>query len=217
VCALSGEASPYLTDADLEKIGVCSDIGVKFSLQSSSSQVRLHRNKKKSRTAEENPHDVAERRQVTVMFSDLVGSTALSALMDPEDLREVISASQTCIAETVNRTTDVVAGLWKTPAAALVAQPDREHQTTNLEVRSSNLSGPAQCNQQLTSISQFRAHSWAHMMSVWRRPRAHPLAASGALRDNARQTPACAPARRRRTRWIDPSADSTRVRRTHAG
>ncbi len=73
------------------------------------------------------------------MFSDLVGSTALSALMDPEDLREVISASQTCIAETVNRTTDVVAGLWKTPAAALVAQLDREHQTTNLGVMSLNL------------------------------------------------------------------------------
>ena len=36
-------------------------------------------------------HDTAERRQVTVMFSDLVGSTALSARMDPEDLREVIS------------------------------------------------------------------------------------------------------------------------------
>src|ERR1700746_1380414 len=35
--------------------------------------------------------DTAERRQVTVMFSDLVGSTALSAHMDPEDLREVIS------------------------------------------------------------------------------------------------------------------------------
>jgi class 3 adenylate cyclase len=33
------------------------------------------------------PHDTAERRQVTVMFSDLVGSTALSARMDPEDLR----------------------------------------------------------------------------------------------------------------------------------
>src|SRR5262245_30980742 len=34
------------------------------------------------------PEDRAERRQVTVMFSDLVGSTALSARMDPEDLRE---------------------------------------------------------------------------------------------------------------------------------
>ena len=47
--------------------------------------------------------DTAERRQVTVMFSDLVGSTALSARMDPEDLREVISAYQRCVAETVRR------------------------------------------------------------------------------------------------------------------
>src|SRR5882757_10496224 len=47
--------------------------------------------------------DAAERRQVTVMFSDLVGSTALSAHMDPEDLREVISAYQKSVAETVRR------------------------------------------------------------------------------------------------------------------
>ena len=49
------------------------------------------------------PEDRAERRQVTVMFSDLVGSTAPSARMDPEDLREVISAYQKCVAETVQR------------------------------------------------------------------------------------------------------------------
>src|SRR5262249_14135639 len=49
------------------------------------------------------PKDAAERRQVTVMFSDLVGSTALSSRMDPEDLREVISAYQTCVAEIVSR------------------------------------------------------------------------------------------------------------------
>jgi class 3 adenylate cyclase len=47
--------------------------------------------------------DSAERRQVTVMFSDLVGSTALSARLDPEDLREVISAYQRCVADTVSR------------------------------------------------------------------------------------------------------------------
>src|ERR1700739_3756568 len=47
--------------------------------------------------------DAAERRQVTVMFSDLVGSTSLSAQMDPEDLREIISAYQTCVADTVRR------------------------------------------------------------------------------------------------------------------
>jgi class 3 adenylate cyclase len=47
--------------------------------------------------------DTAERRQVTVMFSDLVGSTALSVRKDQEDLREVISAYQKCVAETVRR------------------------------------------------------------------------------------------------------------------
>src|ERR1700758_5511925 len=49
------------------------------------------------------PEDRAERRQVTVMFCDLVGSTALSGRMDPEDLREVISAYQKCVAQTVQR------------------------------------------------------------------------------------------------------------------
>ena len=37
------------------------------------------------------------------VFCDLVGSTALSARMDPEDLREVITAYQKCVAETVQR------------------------------------------------------------------------------------------------------------------
>jgi class 3 adenylate cyclase len=52
---------------------------------------------------EPKPQDTAERRQVTVMFSDLVGSTALSAQMDPEDLREIISAYQNRVADTVQR------------------------------------------------------------------------------------------------------------------
>ena len=41
-------------------------------------------------------HPEAERRQLTVMFCDLVGSTALSARLDPEDLREVIRAYTLC-------------------------------------------------------------------------------------------------------------------------
>src|SRR6516165_10130664 len=47
--------------------------------------------------------DTAERRQVTVMFSDLVGSTALSARLDPEDLREVMANYHKCAAESVRR------------------------------------------------------------------------------------------------------------------
>ena len=49
------------------------------------------------------PADTAERRQVTVMFCDLVGSTALAVRMDPEDLGEIIFAYQKCVAETVQR------------------------------------------------------------------------------------------------------------------
>jgi Double zinc ribbon/Adenylate and Guanylate cyclase catalytic domain len=45
----------------------------------------------------------AERRQLTVMFCDLVGSTALASRLDPEDLREVIVAYHRCVAETVAR------------------------------------------------------------------------------------------------------------------
>jgi class 3 adenylate cyclase len=43
----------------------------------------------------------AERRQLTVMFCDLVGSTQLSARLDPEDLREVIAAYHRAVAEVV--------------------------------------------------------------------------------------------------------------------
>jgi hypothetical protein len=45
--------------------------------------------------------DGAERRQLTVMFCDLVGSTELSARLDPEDLREVIAAYHSAVADVV--------------------------------------------------------------------------------------------------------------------
>jgi class 3 adenylate cyclase len=44
----------------------------------------------------------AERRQLTVMFCDLVGSTELSARLDPEDLRDVITAYHRAVAESVS-------------------------------------------------------------------------------------------------------------------
>ncbi len=55
------------------------------------------------------PLEEAERRHVTVMFADLVGSTALSTGMDPEDLREVFAAYARCAAETVRKFGGVVA------------------------------------------------------------------------------------------------------------
>ena len=96
-------ALPHLTDRDLKDIGVL--LGHRRIMLAAISKLAGAAAATTQPTAqvEPKPHDSAERRQVTVMFSDLVGSTALSARMDPEDLREVISAYQKCVAQTVQR------------------------------------------------------------------------------------------------------------------
>ena len=53
--------------------------------------------------------DTAERRQVTVMFCDLVGSTALSARLDPEDMREIIGVYHHCCANLITKAGGFVA------------------------------------------------------------------------------------------------------------
>jgi predicted ATPase/class 3 adenylate cyclase len=97
---------PDLTDQDLKELGVVS-LGHRRQLLRAIAELKGAETAAPKPTAEHvatsAPHDTAERRQVTVMFSDLVGSTALSARMDAEDLREVISAYQKCVAETVQR------------------------------------------------------------------------------------------------------------------
>src|SRR5215831_12013412 len=95
------EALPHLTDQDLKDIGVL--LGHRRVMLAAISKLTgaAPATPEPSARAEPKPQDTAERRQVTVMFSDLVGSTALSARMDPEDLREVISAYQKCVAKTV--------------------------------------------------------------------------------------------------------------------
>ena len=93
----------HLTDADLEKIGV--SLGHRRKILAAIAELPVASPSKHEPAGgvEPKPQETAERRQVTVMFSDLVGSTALSARMDPEDLREVISAYQKCVAGTVVR------------------------------------------------------------------------------------------------------------------
>ena len=91
-----------LTDQDLEKIGVAS-LGHRRLLLRAIAELKIVANPASMPSAPSASANIAERRQVTVMFSDLVGSTALSTRMGPKDLREVISAYQTCVAETVSR------------------------------------------------------------------------------------------------------------------
>jgi class 3 adenylate cyclase/tetratricopeptide (TPR) repeat protein len=92
----------HLTDQDLKDIGM--PLGHRRKMLAAISEVAaVTASEPKVFEPEPKPQEAAERRQVTVMFSDLVGSTALSARMDPEDLREVISTYQKCVAETVRR------------------------------------------------------------------------------------------------------------------
>jgi hypothetical protein len=97
--SIDAEVLPDLTDQDLEKMGVL--LGHRRKLLRA--VANLQGIEKGAATvavpitppAASPPFDAAERRQVTVMFSDLVGSTALSARMDPEDLREIIDITVT--------------------------------------------------------------------------------------------------------------------------
>jgi class 3 adenylate cyclase len=101
---------PNLTHETLKDLGVTS-VGHRLKLLEASAALRSDASGNApsvdpattSSTPSPHAEDRAERRQVTVMFSDLVGSTALSACMDPEDLREVISAYQKCVANNVQR------------------------------------------------------------------------------------------------------------------
>src|SRR5450631_2734770 len=98
---------PSLTAEDLKELGVGS-VGHRRKLLDAIAALRAEADGPTSLSEaaparDEAANDTAERRQVTVMFSDLVGSTALSARLDLEDLREVISAYQRCVADTVRR------------------------------------------------------------------------------------------------------------------
>jgi len=88
---IDAAALPHLTDQDLKEIGVL--LGHRRIMLAAIAELPRAALSQHELVVgvEPKPQDTAERRQVTVMFSDLVGSTALSARMDPEDLREVIS------------------------------------------------------------------------------------------------------------------------------
>jgi class 3 adenylate cyclase len=94
---------PHLTDQDLKELGV--SLGHRRKMLSAIVEPagRAVPMPPQSVLTGSKPQDSAERRQVTVMFSDLVGWTALSAQMDPEDLREVIAAYHKCVAAIVRR------------------------------------------------------------------------------------------------------------------
>src|SRR5271169_6459851 len=92
-----------LTDGDLEKLGV--PMGHRKRLLKAIVSLGSTETTAKPTNTAPTPTspDVAERRQLTVMFCDLVGSTAMSARLDPEDMREVIRAYQDACSGAVAR------------------------------------------------------------------------------------------------------------------
>ena len=100
---------PELTDQDLKELGI--SLGhrrlmlkaIRSLAESDADQGQAHIPHPVSPLSEPARRTGAERRQLTVFFCDLVGSTALSARLDPEDMREVISAYQNVCAGIIAR------------------------------------------------------------------------------------------------------------------
>jgi hypothetical protein len=126
--AIGLDVLPELTDADLKDIGITA-LGDRKRLLKAIASLSAAKAPTVVPTATPPSPTDAERRQVTVMFSDLVGSTALSACMDPEDLREVIAAYQKCVAETVRRF--AWPNIWAMVSSCTSAIPGRMRTTPN--------------------------------------------------------------------------------------
>jgi class 3 adenylate cyclase len=101
---IDSEVVPELSEGDLEKLGV--PLGHRKRLMKAIAALSdpiAAPPAKPSDMIDSTPSQSAERRHLTVMFCDLVGSTALSTKLDPEDLRVVIGIYHKCVAETVAR------------------------------------------------------------------------------------------------------------------
>ena len=109
---VDGEVLPELTADDLISIGVTS-VGHRRKLLAAiaalGAEPAAPLPNPPPRAGEARVGAEAERRQLTVMFCDLVGSTALSARLDPEDLREVIGAYHRCCADLITEAGGFVA------------------------------------------------------------------------------------------------------------
>ncbi len=92
---------PHLTDQDLREIGI--PLGHRRKILAAVREDAALTTPEPFASEAPNTWEAVERRQVTVMFADLVGSTELSVRMDPEDLRDIISSYQRCVAATVRR------------------------------------------------------------------------------------------------------------------
>lgn len=98
---------PDLADSDLVKMGIL--LGHRRKLLRAITEFEAKRASDVAAIASRGRLDTAERRQLTIMFCDLVGSTPLSTRLDPEDMREVVGAYHRCCADLITRAGGFVA------------------------------------------------------------------------------------------------------------
>jgi class 3 adenylate cyclase/predicted ATPase len=106
--AIDDGVLPELTAEDLRDIGV-GLVGHRRKLLAAIAALRNDGRAESTAEHREVAHTAAARRQLTVMFCDLVGSTALSAQLDPEDLREIMATYHGTISEIVNASYGLIA------------------------------------------------------------------------------------------------------------
>ena len=94
---------PHLRDKDLKDLGISLGHRRKIFAAINEGFAAVQPLAEADRAEEHVIQATPERRYVTVLFSNLVGSTALSTRLDPEDLRDVIAIYQRCVEETVRR------------------------------------------------------------------------------------------------------------------
>jgi class 3 adenylate cyclase/tetratricopeptide (TPR) repeat protein len=133
--AIDAEILPELTDVDLEKLGVV--LGHRKRLLKAIAALAAPVAATQATSVGSAPshgHD-AERRQLTVMFCDLVGSTALSARLDPEDMREIVGAYHRCCADLITKASGFVAKYMGDGVLAYFGYPQAHEHDAERAVR----------------------------------------------------------------------------------
>src|SRR6266540_1190298 len=133
--AIDAETLPELTEADLEKLGVV--LGHRKRLLKAIAALAAPDAPVQAAPVGLAPSrgDDAERRQLTVMFCDLVGSTALSARLDPEDMRQVIALFHRRIAEVIDGYQGIVARYMGDGVLAYFGYPQAHEDDAEQAVR----------------------------------------------------------------------------------
>jgi class 3 adenylate cyclase/tetratricopeptide (TPR) repeat protein len=145
---------PDLTDAELERLGV--SLGHRKRLRRAVAALTSVESKSTAAATSPPMRELqAERRQVTVMFCDLVGSTELSTRLDPEELRDIMRAYQRACTEAIVRFEGFVANYLGDGILAYFGYPSTHEGEAERAVRAGLAA--------LSSVGQMNAGSSAEI------------------------------------------------------